>query len=55
MEIEKKILLNDVSNLIEQSKINVAIAVNTELSMLYWNIGKRIKTTIKKHKILQFN
>lgn len=39
-------LVNEIRNLIEQARSQVAATVNTELSMLYWNIGKRIRTEI---------
>jgi phosphoribosylformimino-5-aminoimidazole carboxamide ribonucleotide (ProFAR) isomerase len=35
-------LFVDVTQLIEQSKHQIAISVNATLSMLYWNIGKKI-------------
>jgi predicted nuclease of restriction endonuclease-like (RecB) superfamily len=40
----------DVKQLIEQSRQNVAIAVNAEITLLYWNIGKRIN-----QEVLNFN
>ena len=36
----------DIKKLIEQSRQNVALAVNAEITLLYWHIGKRIKTEI---------
>jgi predicted nuclease of restriction endonuclease-like (RecB) superfamily len=39
-------LFSDIRTLIEESKQRVAVSVNTELSMLYWNIGNRIKTDL---------
>jgi hypothetical protein len=36
-------LFVDVTQLIEQSKHQIAISVNATLSMLYWNIGKKNK------------
>lgn len=35
-------LVTDVSHLIEHSKQKLAIAINSELPMLYWHIGKTI-------------
>ncbi len=35
-------LIFELSQLIEQSRQRVAIAINSELTMLYWNIGKHI-------------
>ena len=44
------ILYNDVSNMIEKAKEQVAIHVNTELVMLNWNIGNRIKVELLDNK-----
>src|SRR6218665_3616919 len=35
-------LLREIKELIEQSRQQAAVAVNSAISMLYWNIGKRI-------------
>lgn len=35
-------LFADISQLIEQSRTRVAASVNTELTLLYWQVGKRI-------------
>jgi len=49
MKIDKKDnLFTDISQLIEQSKTNIAISVNAELTMLYWQVGKRINENILK-------
>lgn len=39
-------ILTDVRQLIEQAKQRAAAAVNTELSLLYWKIGQRIRQDI---------
>jgi hypothetical protein len=44
------LITNDIKLLIEQSRQNVAVAVNAEITLLYWNIGKRIN-----QEILNFN
>ncbi|MDO9256885.1 MAG: PDDEXK nuclease domain-containing protein [Bacteroidales bacterium] len=44
----EKLLLSIVS-LIDSARKNVAIAVNSELTMLYWNIGKQINEDILKN------
>jgi len=36
----------DIKKLIEKSRQNVALAVNAEITLLYWHIGKRIKTEL---------
>ena len=45
-EIQNKPLITSIKELIEQSKQQVAMAVNATMSQLYWQIGKRIKTEI---------
>lgn len=35
-------LLSDIRTLIESSKVQVAIAVNSSMALLYWHIGSRI-------------
>lgn len=35
-------LFSEIKTLIETSKKNVAVSVNAEMTLLYWNIGKRI-------------
>ncbi len=40
--IDSKRLLDDISFLVENSRRRVAQSVNSELVMLYWQIGKRI-------------
>jgi hypothetical protein len=41
-------LYNNVASLIETTKEKVYHSVNTELVLLYWNIGKTIKEDIIK-------
>lgn len=45
---EKK-LVSDIRLLIEESKRNVAVTVNSALTLLYWNIGYRINKEILKN------
>lgn len=40
------LIFDDISKLIEQSRINVVKKINSELVLLYWNIGKYIKTQL---------
>jgi predicted nuclease of restriction endonuclease-like (RecB) superfamily len=47
-------LINEVKTLIEQSKQQVAISVNAALSMLYWQIGKRINDEILKDQRAEY-
>lgn len=39
-------LTSEIQQLIDESRNEVAISVNTALTSLYWNIGTRIKTEI---------
>lgn len=41
-------LLTDIQHLIDKSRQKVALAVNAELTMLYWRIGHRINVEILK-------
>jgi predicted nuclease of restriction endonuclease-like (RecB) superfamily len=45
-EIQPQKLFVSIKELIEQSKQEVAVAVNARMSMLYWQIGKRINEEI---------
>jgi hypothetical protein len=40
------LITTEVKQLIEQSRQNVAVAVNAEITLLYWNIGKRISKEV---------
>ena len=47
-------LVGDIRRLIETSRQNVAIAVNTGLTILYWQIGSRIRQDILKEKRAEY-
>lgn len=49
-----KILLKDLKHMIDQTRSTVASAVNAGLTMLYWNIGARIKTEILKDERAEY-
>ncbi len=42
----EKLLASEIKELIEQSRQNVALAVNAEITLLYWKVGKRIKDEV---------
>ncbi|MCD4676195.1 MAG: PDDEXK nuclease domain-containing protein [Desulfobacula sp.] len=44
----------DIKKLIEKSRQNVALAVNAEITLLYWHIGKRIKTEILRNERAEY-
>ena len=43
-------LVQELKSLIETTKANVAISVNSSLTLLYWNIGKIIEENILKSR-----
>lgn len=43
-------LYNKIVDRIETAKINVAVQVNKEMTILYWNIGKDIKENILNYE-----
>jgi predicted nuclease of restriction endonuclease-like (RecB) superfamily len=47
-------LYNDICQLIEQSRANVALTVNRELTLLYWQIGHLINTEILQFKRAEY-
>jgi len=53
MEINTS-LIAEIKQLIEQSRQKVAIAVYSEISMLYWHIGKRINSDILNNKRAEY-
>lgn len=42
----KELIVGDIKTLIEQSRQNVALAVNAEITLLYWKVGKRINDEV---------
>ena len=53
-EITKNNLFIDIKTLIEQSKQQTAAAVNSAMTMLYWQVGSRIKNEILKNKRAEY-
>ncbi len=43
-------LYKNISQLIEQSRYRIALAVNQEITLLYWHIGKTINEVLLKNK-----
>ncbi len=50
----KDALVSEIKTLIEQSKQQVAVTVNATITMLYWQIGKRINTEILKDQRAEY-
>jgi hypothetical protein len=46
----EQVLLADLSQLIEQSKNFIIVQANSVLTMLFWNVGKRINDDILQNK-----
>lgn len=44
----------EIKNLIETSKNNVAVSVNAEMTMLYWNVGKRINEEVLQNNRAEY-
>ena len=53
-EITNNSLFEQIKNLIEQTKNNVAIAVNSSLTIMYWHIGKLINDEILQKKRAEY-
>jgi hypothetical protein len=49
-EIQKQPIAEDIKRLIEQSKQQLAVTVNATLSMLYWQVGKRINEELSQYE-----
>jgi len=47
-------LFHEIRSLIEAARSNVVVAVNAELTTLYWNIGKRINSEILQHRRAEY-
>lgn len=47
-------LHTEVTQLIEQSKQNVAVAVNAEITLLYWNVGRRINNEVLNNERAEY-
>lgn len=53
-ELTNNSLFEQIKNLIEQTKNNVAVAVNSSLTMMYWHIGKLINDEILQNKRAEY-
>jgi predicted nuclease of restriction endonuclease-like (RecB) superfamily len=47
-------IVGDIKALIEKSKQQVAVAVNATITLLYWQVGNRIKTEILKNQRAEY-
>lgn len=53
-KITNNSLFEQIKNLIEQTKNNVAVAVNSSLTMMYWEIGNKINQNILKNQRAEY-
>jgi len=49
-----KSLIDEVKQIIEQSKIRIAISINAEITSVYWQIGQRIKIGILDNRRAEY-
>ena len=49
IDLQKKDLIQSIVSLINCTRERVALTVNSELTLLYWNIGKQINEDILKN------
>ena len=47
-------LIGDIHSLIETARHNVAVTINAGLTILYWQIGNRIRQDILKEKRAEY-
>ena len=47
---EQQLLLQEIVTLIEKSQSQVAVQVNSAVTMLFWQVGNRINQEILKNK-----
>jgi len=47
-------LFDDIKNIIEDTKLKVAISVNSSLTLMYWNIGKKINDEIVQNQRAEY-
>ena len=43
-------LFNEINTLIEQSRTQIVSQVNSTLTLLFWQVGKRINEFVLEHK-----
>ena len=51
-DITNQNLFENIKNLIEQTKQNVLVAVNSSMTLMYWNIGKTINDEILQNLLI---
>lgn len=54
VETNNHSFVGEIKSLIDQSRRNVAITVNAEITLLYWHIGNRINTEVLKNERAEY-
>ena len=54
LSISENVLFNELSQLIEQSKQQVAIQANSAVTILFWQVGSRINQDILQNKRAEY-
>jgi hypothetical protein len=52
---DENLLFKDISEIINKRRRQVSVAVNSNLILLYWEIGNRINSTILYNKRVDYN
>jgi DUF1016 N-terminal domain len=52
--LPESFLFHEISNLIEQSQVKVVSQVNSIMTLLFWQVGKRINEFILEHKRAEY-
>lgn len=53
-ENKEQNLFEEVKTLIEQTKQNVAVAVNSSMTLMYWEIGNKISQDILQNQRTEY-
>jgi predicted nuclease of restriction endonuclease-like (RecB) superfamily len=53
-KIDNAVIFREIKSFIDQSKQQLAVTVNVSLSLLYWQIGKRINEEVLKEKRAEY-
>jgi len=53
-KIDNAVIFREIKSFIEQSKQQLAVTVNVNLSLLYWQIGKRINKEVLKEQRAEY-
>ena len=51
---DTRLLVQELSLLIEQGKQQAVSAINSALTMLFWHIGEKINTHVLRHKRAEY-